>query len=231
LHSWVYNTLSYAELSKNKRAQVLETSALSSARDLHFPSDKPGLKEPKNMNGNAKISSVMSSKLLSVAPTDDASDAFNLMDSAGVKHLPVLQDGELVGILSRSDFTSNNVIDMGTRRASFSNCKVRELMVDHPATITSDETLEDAREVMEEAGIHCLPVMQGSQLIGMITSSDFFKEGELRADEGLLEPSNRDVESMLADEAVDEGIESFADREGEDVQLKPAEPARGLDPR
>jgi CBS domain-containing protein len=141
------------------------------------------------MNGNAKISSVMSSKLLSVAPTDDASDAFALMDSAGVKHLPVLQDGELVGILSRSDFTSSNVIDIETRRTSFSNSKVRDLMVDHPATITCDETLEDAREVMEEAGIHCLPVMQGSQLIGMITSSDFFKEGELRADEGLLEPS------------------------------------------
>lgn len=106
-----------------------------------------------------------------------------------MKHLPVLQDGELVGILSRSDFTSSNVIDIETRRTSFSNSKVRDLMVDHPATITCDETLEDAREVMEEAGIYCLPVMQGSQLIGMITSSDFFKEGELRADEGLLEPS------------------------------------------
>jgi CBS domain-containing membrane protein len=163
------------------------------------------------MNGNAKISSVMSSKLLSVAPTDDASDAYNLMDSAGVKHLPVLQDGELVGILSRSDFTSNNVIDMETRRASFTNCKVRELMIDHPATITSDETLEDAREVMEEAGIHCLPVMQGSQLIGMITSSDFFKDEEPKPE--------------------DEGMEAFADREGEDTQFKPAEPARGVDPR
>ncbi len=59
--------------------------------------------------GEENVSSVMSKKVVSVKPSDDVSVAAELMSKNQINRLPVLSDGELVGIIAREDIINSLV--------------------------------------------------------------------------------------------------------------------------
>ena len=102
-----------------------------------------------------------------------------------VRALPVVEHGRLVGVVSETDlflkekgvpFSLETVTTLlgepvaGDRLAGLERCDkvtVREVMTDHPVTITPETTLEDAAMLMHERSLSVLPVVEGDMLVGM----------------------------------------------------------------
>jgi CBS domain-containing protein len=103
--------------------------------------------------------------LVSVRPDDDLTVAGQIMRWAGVRHLPVLEDGAVVGVLTARDLLRHRAEGDG-------NGPVRAFMTARPELIGPDEDLAAACALMVARKIGCLPVVEGGKLVGILTTTD-----------------------------------------------------------
>ena len=82
--------------------------------------------------------------------------------------VPVLRDGELVGVFSERDLMKRVVA--GAR--SPASTKVSEVMTPRPHSVSSDESIENCMFLMREHGFRHLPVVEGKQLKGFLSLRD-----------------------------------------------------------
>lgn len=127
------------------------------------------------------VHEVMSNRLVTARPGMSLAEAYDLMTENEVRRLPVL-DGELVGIITLSDIM-RAAPDLGggegegesSARVLLATRRVRDMMTYNPVTIAPDDTVQEAAEQMLEYEVSGLPVVQGEQVVGMITESDIFR--------------------------------------------------------
>jgi Zn-dependent protease len=100
----------------------------------------------------------------------------------GRRALPVLKDGELVGIMSISDAKHLNQEDWATMR-------VGDVMTRAPLkTLGPDADLAEALELMVENDIHQVPIVQGRSLLGMLSRSDVMRHMQGHIDQDQHRP-------------------------------------------
>lgn len=103
--------------------------------------------------------------------------ALEIINKHKIRHLPVVQDGKLIGIvtergllrISPSPASTLSVYELNYILAKLT---VAEAMVKNPITTTPDTPIEEAALVMREHKIGCLPVLEKGQLVGIITQTD-----------------------------------------------------------
>ena len=94
-------------------------------------------------------------------------DAVHLMKQHNIRHLPVVDDdGELVGFVTESDLRQFSFPSM------VEEIPVHQVMVTNPRTIDANASIEEAARIIHDKKIGGLPVMDGNQLVGVITASD-----------------------------------------------------------
>lgn len=128
----------------------------------------------------SQVQDFMSDKPLVITPVTSLFDAYNLMFENDIRRLPVVVEGELVGIVTLSDIQRANPLfreelDIPTNLALAPSRHVGEIMSREPVTVAPDDTIQDAAEVMLENEISGLPVVQDGHVVGIITESDIFK--------------------------------------------------------
>ncbi len=99
------------------------------------------------------------------------------MQSGNFRRLPVVQGGELVGILSDRDLrrATNSPLVLRERWYDdmlLDNIRVLGVMTPDPVTIDADAPLIDAAKVMRQRKIGGLPVVSAGKLVGIITETD-----------------------------------------------------------
>jgi acetoin utilization protein AcuB len=107
-------------------------------------------------------------------------DAYWLMIDNKVRRLPVMDDEHLVGIvtledLRRAEPPTGIGLDLVKITDMLSKMTVRQVMTQNPKTIAPDAPLIEAARMMLEHEVSTLPVMEDSQLVGIITESDIFR--------------------------------------------------------
>src|SRR5215212_3228780 len=124
-------------------------------------------------HGYRTVRQFMSTDLFTVSPDDLIDLAASVMDWRHIRHVPVEDsEGRLVGLV-----THRGLLRMMVNSAN-SNTKlttVREIMVMDPVTITPSTSSLEAMEIMRQSRVGCLPVVEGDQLVGIITSYDFLE--------------------------------------------------------
>ena len=94
--------------------------------------------------------------------------AIQMMADRHVGALPVLRDGELVGIVSERDY-ARKVVLLGRSSA---DTRVAQIMSSPVRTVASDATVQYCMELMTEHRIRHLPVVDAGQLVGMVSIGD-----------------------------------------------------------
>ena len=122
-------------------------------------------------HGYRTVGQFMSTDLFTVFPDDLIDLAASVMDWRHVRHVPVEdQEGRLVGLVTHRGLlrTMVNRANNDTRAVS-----VREIMVTDPLTVSPSTSSLEAMELMRNSRVGCLPVVEGNQLVGIVTSYDF----------------------------------------------------------
>lgn len=123
------------------------------------------------------VHEIMSSDVLSIKPTATVLDALRMMAGADVRHLPVVDNGCLVGILSDRDinrFQASDAISNDVVLRHLSE-PVSASMTREPQTVSSTTSLDQAAGIMIEAKVGALPVVDGGRLVGMLSTIDLLR--------------------------------------------------------
>jgi acetoin utilization protein AcuB len=112
-----------------------------------------------------------------VSPADSLADALRLTRARRIRHLPVVVDGEVVGIVSDRDVRlamPSPLTESDDRRVAFlERTRVSEVMRSDLATIGPLDTVEDAAKLMRRRRIGALPVIDAhGRLLGILSESD-----------------------------------------------------------
>ena len=117
------------------------------------------------------IVQVMTPDPATVSPQSSVAEARRLLNSNVINHLPVVEGGRLVGIVSSSDFLKLHLLD--GKLAIVSDATVNQIMETKVVVVNKKATLRDAAEKLSVGGFHALPVIDRKRrLVGMVTSSD-----------------------------------------------------------
>ncbi len=116
---------------------------------------------------------------VSVAPDATLATARELMSENEVRRLPVVERGELIGILTNSDILRQipSTVDESDddTRLLLTQRTVREVMTYSPMTINPSATIQEAAERTLEYPVSGLPVVRNGTVVGIITESDIFR--------------------------------------------------------
>lgn len=106
-----------------------------------------------------------------VAPDATVLEALRLMAQHDVGALVVLERGELAGLVSERDYARKVIL----RGKHSDETRVREIMDDKPACVSSLQSIEDCMQLITERRTRHLPVVENGQVAGLISIGDVVK--------------------------------------------------------
>jgi acetoin utilization protein AcuB len=126
------------------------------------------------------VRDIMTDQVISVSPDTLLLDAALLQRSNSIRHLPVVDDGRLVGLLSDRDIQrcapSRLIpIDEDGYNNVFAGTTVSRVMQRHPVTATPGMSLITAIETMQQGRYGCLPVVDNDRIVGVVTRTDLLE--------------------------------------------------------
>ena len=124
-----------------------------------------------------RVRDVMEKEVVTLGSDDTLDLVDDLMRLGRIRHMPIVRDGQLVGLVSQRDLFRAAISSVLHVRASaerewLAKIAVGEIMTTTLFTIGPDAPIGDAIEVMVNKKIGCLPVVQGGTLVGLLSESD-----------------------------------------------------------
>lgn len=122
----------------------------------------------------------METKLVTISANERLSTVDDIMTLGRVRHIPVVQAGRLVGVVSQRDLLRASLSALSQhrdaeRRAFLSVVEIARVMSTPAIVIAPDATIEQAAAVMANKRIGCLPVLEDDELVGMVTETDILR--------------------------------------------------------
>ncbi len=125
------------------------------------------------------VKNKMTANPFTISADQTIPDAHEIMAQNGVKRLPVMKNGKLVGVVSKEDIVQASPskatsFSMGEITYLLSKTKISQIMNKNPFTISSNALLEEAAILMRDNNVSFLPVVDNDKLVGIITESNIF---------------------------------------------------------
>jgi CBS domain-containing protein len=118
------------------------------------------------------VADFMTKDLVTVRESDDLALAESLLRLGGIRHLPVVRQGQLVGLLTQRDVLRSGQ----SGRAGARTLLVSEIMSRELTTVRPAMALAQAARLMLERKFGCLPVCdEEGRLVGIVTEADFVR--------------------------------------------------------
>ena len=138
---------------------------------------------------NVKVRDLMTTELTTLGRNDRLDVADEILAMGRIRHLPIVEDGAVVGIVSQRDLFRSGLaaavgIGTNTRRKLLQGLLVKEVMSEPVVTVGPDATVQDAARLMVENKIGCLPVVSEGRLQGLVTETDLLRyvaDGQARS--------------------------------------------------
>ncbi|MEL7120532.1 MAG: CBS domain-containing protein [Bacteroidota bacterium] len=133
------------------------------------------------MDIHAAVSTIMTSDLITVAPSDELTKVKEIFAERSFHHIPVVDDGEVVGIISKSDYlyflrgTGKSEVDRFIEATKLRSYKVQEIMKGDLIMLDPNDEIKEALDLFEKKEFRCIPVAEEGILKGLITPYDIIK--------------------------------------------------------
>jgi acetoin utilization protein AcuB len=142
--------------------------------DVPAPKPADGVMDPLN---RILVRDVMQKGVVTISVNERLSTVEDIMTLGHVRHMPVVQAGQLVGVVSERDLLRASLSNLSghrdeERRAFLHVVEIAQVMSTPPIVVGPDVSIRDAAQVMGERKIGCLPVVDGDALLGMVTETD-----------------------------------------------------------
>jgi CBS domain-containing membrane protein len=133
------------------------------------------------MPASMTVRELMSTELVTLTEDETLAHAQRCMARGRIRHLPVVRDGKLVGLLTHRDLLAASFsifaeVDHGEQRRIFGTVPVVEAMHRDVVTVSPELTVREAARILLENKYGCLPVVdRAGDLLGIVTEADFLR--------------------------------------------------------
>lgn len=122
----------------------------------------------------------MTKNVATVQVSDDLHDVIDLVKKNHIRHVPVLEGHDVVGIISSTDinrltFSSLFENQEGADEAILEMLSISQVMTQKPRTVEAALSIRDVAEILASEEYHALPVVENGQLAGIVTTTDVIK--------------------------------------------------------
>lgn len=120
------------------------------------------------MKARPRVSKYMTTSPISIESNAGIREAYTLMSVNGFRHLPVVQEGEPVGVLSDRDLK----LASGFQGVDLDTTRVADLARNELYAVSPDAPLDEVAQIMAEKRIGSAVVVQNGKIVGIFTTTD-----------------------------------------------------------
>jgi CBS domain-containing protein len=129
------------------------------------------------MNLDLPVSSIMTTELITVSEDEGLSSVLSTFKAKNIRHIPVVKDKKVRGIVSRTDInrlTFSAMIDdeESSDEPILNMLSLRQIMTAKPKTVLSTDSIREVARLLSSSEYHALPVEEGGKLVGIVTTTD-----------------------------------------------------------
>lgn len=123
----------------------------------------------------ALVSEIMSRNIIGLPPSATLNEARTLMQRHHIRHLPVLDNERLVGLVSQRDILAaqESSLEKGQNGHFLTLHQLSEMMITDVVTVSPKAGIREAALYLQKHKYGCLPVVDKDQVVGIVTDSDF----------------------------------------------------------
>jgi CBS domain-containing protein len=133
--------------------------------------------------GNNPVEQIMTKAPFTIEASRSVGAVLSLFRENDVSHMPVMENGKVVGIVSTQDIIENvfqpnqrqTVGDVKGEKIQVLNIPAKGVMTSPVVTVTPETSLQEAEKKMHDFNVHCLIVMAKERLVGIVTKLDFLE--------------------------------------------------------
>jgi CBS domain-containing protein len=117
------------------------------------------------------VSAILAKKdptVWSIVPNAMVIDAIQLMSEKNVGALPVVENANLLGVISERDYTRKVIL----KGKSSKETPVRDIMTEQLLTVNPGDSVTKCMRIMTEKRVRHLPVLEGTRLVGILSIGD-----------------------------------------------------------
>ncbi|TDQ22826.1 CBS domain-containing protein [Tenacibaculum caenipelagi] len=130
------------------------------------------------MKKRTPVSVIMTKEVITLSSTDDLMTAEKLFKKERIRHIPVVSGNEIKGMLSYTDLLrisfadaiDENETDVDT--VVYNMFTIDQVMAKNLVTVSSTTTIKEVAEILAKKEFHALPVVDGNELVGIVTTTD-----------------------------------------------------------
>jgi len=126
------------------------------------------------------VRKIMMGSPVTLTPDDTLDLANNVISLGRIRHIPVVEKGKLVGLLSERDLigaAANRIFGLNqkSKSALLKTESVKSIMKKRLVTVTPDTPIKDAARLMADKKIGCVPVITAGALVGLVTTTNVLR--------------------------------------------------------
>lgn len=131
------------------------------------------------MKKRTPVSKIMSSEVVTVNKTQSLNDVEALLNEKKIRHIPVVSGKEVIGMISKVDLQKisfvNPVDGDQLTTTIYNEFSIEQVMTKNLKVIQKDDTIHEVAEILSTSEFHSLPVLDGQELVGIVTTTDLIK--------------------------------------------------------
>lgn len=132
------------------------------------------------MKRREPVSHIMTAHVFSAKEEDSLRQAVELIRENDIHHLPITKGNGVSGIISSTDINRLSFGSLfenqdGADMAVYDMLSIPQVMTSSPVTVSPDTTIKEVAELFASHAYHALPVVEGEQLRGIVTTTDVIK--------------------------------------------------------
>ncbi|MDO5105198.1 CBS domain-containing protein [Capnocytophaga sp.] len=129
------------------------------------------------MKQRVPVSQIMSRKLVTLDPTQSLYDAERMFKKHKIRHIPVVENDRIIGIVSYSDLLRISFADMTSGEEEVTSVvydmyTIPQIMAKTPLTVNANTTIKEVAEILAKQSFHSVPVLENEKLVGIVTTTD-----------------------------------------------------------